>query len=149
MWGKNKGSTDTAASTEVDTLIGEHTRIEGNIIFNGGLHVDGHVQGNVLTKDAADSVLSVSEVGVIEGEVHVGNVVLNGTITGDVHASQKIELGPKARVTGNVYYNLIEMAMGAEVNGNLVRNVNVESKSQVVSLKEEKKSKSKSADRSA
>ncbi len=146
MWGK-KGSTEVAASTEVDTLIGEHTRIEGNIIFTGGLHVDGHVQGNVLTKDAADSVLSLSEVGVIEGEVRVANVVLNGTITGDVHASEKIELGPKARVTGNVYYNLIEMAMGAEVNGNLVRNV--ESKSQVVSLKEEKKSKSKSADRSA
>ena len=147
MWGKNKGSAEVAANTEVDTLIGEHTRIEGNVIFNGGLHVDGHVQGNVLTKDSADSVLSVSEVGVIEGEVHVANVVLNGTITGDVHAAQKIELGPKARVTGNVYYNLIEMAMGAEVNGSLVRNA--EPKSQVASLKEEKKSKPKSADRSA
>ncbi|HHL45960.1 MAG TPA: polymer-forming cytoskeletal protein [Gammaproteobacteria bacterium] len=127
----------------MDTLIGEHTKIEGNVIFNGGLHIDGHVQGNVMTKPAADSVLSLSEVGVIEGEVHVANVVVNGTITGDVHALQKIELGPKARVTGNVYYKLIEMAMGAEVNGNLVHNA--ETKSQVVSLKDEKKDKSKSA----
>ncbi len=143
MWGKNKGSPDVSSGTEVDTLIGEHTKVEGNIIFNGGLHVDGHVQGNVMTKPAADSVLSLSEVGVIEGEVHVANVMLNGTITGDVHALQKIELGPKARVTGNVYYKLIEMAMGAEVNGNLVHNA--EAKNQVVSLKEEKKSKPKSA----
>ncbi len=143
MWGKNKDNPDMGSSTEVDTLIGEHTKIEGNVIFNGGLHIDGHVQGNVMTKPAADSVLSLSEVGVIEGEVHVANVVVNGTITGDVHALQKIELGPKARVTGNVYYKLIEMAMGAEVNGNLVHNA--ETKSQVVSLKDEKKDKSKSA----
>ncbi len=143
MWGKGKGNPDVASSTEVDTLIGEHTKVEGNIIFNGGLHVDGHVQGNVMTRPEADSVLSLSEVGIIEGEVHVANVVLNGTITGDVHALQKIELGSKARVTGNVYYKLIEMAMGAEVNGNLVHSP--EAKNQVVSLKEEKKSEPKSA----
>ncbi len=143
MWGKGKSDPDVASSTEVDTLIGEHTKVEGNIIFNGGLHVDGHVQGNVMTRPEADSVLSLSEVGVIEGEVHVANVVLNGTITGDVHALQKIELGPKARVTGSVYYKLIEMAMGAEVNGNLIHSD--ETKNQVVSLKEEKKSNPKSA----
>ncbi len=137
MWGKNKRNADAGSGTEVDTLIGEHTRIEGNIIFSGGLHVDGHVQGNVMTQPAADSVLSLSEIGIIEGEVHVANVMLNGTITGDVHAQEKIELGPKARVTGNVYYKLIEMAMGAEVNGNLVHSA--ESSSQVVSLKGEKK----------
>ena len=48
------------------------------------------------------------------------NVVVNGTVIGDVHALAHVELAAQARVHGNVYYSLIEMAMGAEVNGNLV-----------------------------
>ena len=46
--------------------------------------------------------------------------MLNGSVVGDVHATERIELAANARVAGNVYYGLIEMAMGAEVNGNLV-----------------------------
>lgn len=56
----------------------------------------------------------------IEGEVKVPNVVVNGTIIGDVHAMTHIEVATKARIHGNIYYSLIEMAMGAEVNGTLV-----------------------------
>ena len=144
MWGKSKSVSDKGTGTEVDTLVGEHTRLEGDIIFSGGLHVDGYIKGNVSTSPATDSVLSISEVGCIEGEVNVASVLVNGTVKGDVHALEKIELGPKARVTGNVHYRLIEMAMGAEVNGNLVHSV--EKDNQVVSLKgESKKGKSGSA----
>ena len=48
------------------------------------------------------------------------HVVLNGTVKGDVRATQRVELGPKARVIGNVQYKLIEMSIGAEVNGKLI-----------------------------
>ena len=65
-------------------------------------------------------MLTVSEKGVIEGDVRVPNLVLNGAVQGDVYVSDRVELASHAKVTGNVYYNLIEMAMGAEVNGNLV-----------------------------
>ena len=65
----------------------------------------------------------VSEDGRIEGDVRVPNLVLNGAVEGDVYASQRVELASHAKVTGNLYYNLIEMAMGAEVNGNLVHRV--------------------------
>jgi len=143
MWGRNRDTSAVDSSAEVDTLVGENTMVEGNIVFDGGLHVDGHIKGNVKTRQSGDSMLSLSEVGCIEGEVHVDNVVLNGTINGDVHALQKIELGPRARVTGNVYYKLIEMAMGAEVNGNLVHSP--ETDKQVVLLQEGKKGKSGSA----
>jgi cytoskeletal protein CcmA (bactofilin family) len=47
-------------------------------------------------------------------------VVLNGTVEGDVHASQRITLSSKARVNGNVHYKLIEMAGGAMINGQMV-----------------------------
>ena len=114
------GNRKKIRTTKIDTLIGSKTEMLGDVRFSGGLHVDGTVKGNVAAEDDASSVLTLSESGTIEGEVRVPNVVLNGTVIGDVHAKQHIELASNARITGNVYYSLIEMAMGAEVNGNLV-----------------------------
>ena len=110
-------------STKIDSLIGRNTDLCGNVHFAGGLHVDGRIRGNVIADDDSGSVLTLSDHGTIEGEVKVPNIVLNGVVMGDVHAVDHIELASNARVTGNVYYTLLEMAMGAEVNGNLVRSV--------------------------
>jgi cytoskeletal protein CcmA (bactofilin family) len=104
----------------VDTLVGANTRVNGDLNFAGGCHVDGTVKGNVSADPDSQSALSVSENGTIEGGVTVPYVVLHGIVRGDVFASQRVELGPTARVIGNVYYNLIEMAIGAEINGKLV-----------------------------
>jgi len=116
MFGKGKKS----SCSRIDTVIGQQTRLEGDIRFTGGLHVDGTVKGNIIAEPGSDNVLTVSEKGRIEGDVQVPNLELNGAVEGDVHASERVELASHAKVTGNVYYNLIEMAMGAEVNGNLV-----------------------------
>jgi len=106
----------------IDSLIGRNTEIHGDVRFAGGLHVDGTLKGNVIAERDVPALLTLSEHGTIEGEVRVPNVILNGVVVGDVHASGQVELAANARITGNVYYNLIEMAMGAEVNGSLVRN---------------------------
>lgn len=106
--------------TVVETLVGSNTRISGDLHFSGGCHVDGTVNGNVTADPESQSALSISEEGNIEGGVTVPYVVLNGIVRGDVFANQRVELGPTARVIGNVYYNLIEMAIGAEINGKLV-----------------------------
>lgn len=106
--------------TVVDTLVGTSTRINGDINFEGGCHVDGTVKGNVSADTESNSALSVSEEGNVEGGVTVPYVVLHGIVRGDVYATKRVELGPTARVIGNVYYNLIEMAIGAEINGKLV-----------------------------
>lgn len=113
-------SVKSGATTGVDTLIGRQTEILGDIRFAGGLHIDGKVKGKVLTSGEKTSSLSVSESGAIEGDVRVPNIVLNGTVIGDVYATEKITLAAKARVTGNVYYRIIEMEGGAQVNGQLV-----------------------------
>lgn len=104
----------------IDTLIGAGTRIIGDVQFSGGFHVDGHVKGNVDAPPDSGATLSVSDSGVVEGSVAVPNVVLNGTVKGDILAHDRVELGATARVTGNVYYGLIEMEMGAEINGKLI-----------------------------
>jgi len=117
MWGKSKKPKQTA---QIDSLIGQNTEVRGDVIFSGGLHVDGIVKGSVIAEQGEDSLLTLSERGTIEGEVKVPNVVVNGKVIGNVHASGHVELASEARIHGNVYYALIEMAMGSEVNGNLV-----------------------------
>ncbi len=105
---------------KVSTVIGKDTEITGDIAFEGGLHLDGKVVGNVSGRDEGVSSLTVSEQGAIEGDVRVDVLILNGTVVGDVYANERVELASQAKVTGTVYYRLLEMAMGAEVNGQLV-----------------------------
>ena len=104
----------------ISTLVGNDTRVHGDLEFTGGCLVDGYVKGNVRSVDDDNATLSVSERGCIEGAVVVPNVLLNGTVKGDVKAMHRVELGSHARVVGNVQYRLIEMAIGAEVNGKLI-----------------------------
>ncbi|NWN92925.1 polymer-forming cytoskeletal protein [Marinobacter adhaerens] len=119
MFGKKQQKARRPAGS-FDTLISSHTAIEGDVRFSGGLHIDGRVQGRVLAEDGGDAVLRISEVGEVVGDIAAPRVIVNGTVHGDVYASEHLELAGKAAVNGSVYYNLIEMAMGASVNGNLV-----------------------------
>jgi len=111
---------DKASAARVDTLLGRATRIEGDVDFSGGLHLDGHVTGNVRAPQDSSSTLSVSEHGFVDGSVSVPSIVLNGTVRGDIFAATRIALGAKAKVEGNVHYGAIETAIGAEIRGKLV-----------------------------
>jgi cytoskeletal protein CcmA (bactofilin family) len=115
-----RGKRSKSAGARVDTIIGQQTQVSGDVHFSGGLHIDGHVKGNVIADEGSASVLTVSEHGRIDGDVRVPNVFLNGSVNGDVRCEERIELAAKAKVNGDVYYNLIEMVIGAEVNGNLL-----------------------------
>lgn len=108
-------------STKVDTLIGHETEILGDVRFTGGLHIDGVVKGNVYAEAESDSVAIVSERGRVEGELRVPNLLINGFVAGDVYAGARLDLAKNARVNGDVYYQEMEMAGGAEINGRLVR----------------------------
>lgn len=106
---------------QFDTLISSTTSVQGDIRFSGGLHIDGRVEGNLVAEENSDAVLRVSEVGEVTGDIVAPHVIINGTVNGDLYAAEHLELATKAAINGNVYYNLLEMAMGAEVNGSLVR----------------------------
>jgi len=105
---------------KVSTVVGQGTTITGDVAFGGGLHLDGTIKGRVTGEPDSRSTLTISEQGAVEGDVRVENLILNGVVVGDVYASERAELATNARVTGTVYYRLLEMAMGAEVNGQLV-----------------------------
>jgi cytoskeletal protein CcmA (bactofilin family) len=111
-------------NANVDTLIGPKTRINGDVDFTGGLHLDGYINGNVKGDSNEGTFVSVSEQGCIEGSVIAPNVILNGIVKGDIEAGERVELGAKARVLGNVHYTIIETAVGAQINGKLIHRVN-------------------------
>jgi cytoskeletal protein CcmA (bactofilin family) len=116
MW----GSSNKIRSSKIETLIGHSIEVDGDLSFSGGLHLDGKIKGNVTAENGSQSVLVVSEQGCITGDVSVPYAVINGTIKGNVYASEKLELSHKACITGNVHYNNLEMASGASVNGNML-----------------------------
>jgi len=105
----------------IDTLIGKGVRVQGDIDFLGGMHLDGAIAGNVRSNSAPESTLSVSETGSIDGSVEVPNVILQGQVRGDIRAAERVVLGATARVEGDVYYGVIEMTLGAQIMGKLVR----------------------------
>jgi cytoskeletal protein CcmA (bactofilin family) len=107
-------------AARVDTLIGKSTRVQGDVKFQGGLHVEGSVVGNISAERESKAMLSISESGRVEGSIDVTQVVLNGTVYGDVIARESVVLGAGARVHGNVHYGAMEMSYGAEVSGRMV-----------------------------
>lgn len=111
---------DERVHNVVDTLIGEATEVKGDIIFSGGLRIDGKIRGNVSAKNEKNSSLDVSEKGMVDGSVNVPHVTVNGTINGNLASSGTVELQASARVSGDVHYKALKMDLGASVNGNLV-----------------------------
>jgi len=105
----------------IDTLIGAKTEFKGDIVFSGGLRIDGKIKGDITVKGEANSTLILSEHAVVIGNVTVPHMIVNGTIKGDVRCSEHITLQPKAEIVGDVSYKIIEITAGAGISGNLVR----------------------------
>ena len=106
---------------DIDSLFGPSTRIQGDVLFSGGLHLDGSVTGSVRSTGEGVARLVVGEAAVIEGSVEAPVVELHGLVRGDIVASGRVTLGPRGRVEGNVQYGALEVAAGASIKGKLVK----------------------------
>lgn len=107
--------------TKLSSLISHTMGVDGDVIFSGGLRVDGHVKGNVISKDDGRGLLVLSDKGSISGGVKVYDAVINGRIDGDVQVEHFLELQANARVSGNISYRQLQMDCGATVDGKLER----------------------------
>lgn len=103
----------------IRSLLGEGMLVQGHVHFTEGLRIDGEVHGDVTSSDEGGSMLVISENGRVHGKVRAGHVIISGEVHGPVHASQLLELQPKARVVGDLRYGLLEMHQGATVEGEL------------------------------
>ena len=114
----------TGASSGGTTLISSETTVKGDITFTGQLDVEGTVEGSIQA-GSGDAVLRVVSGGRVSGEIKVAHATVNGKIEGDIHSSERLVLAEQAVIDGDVYYNLIEMSVGAKVNGGLRHSSNV------------------------
>ena len=112
MFGKKK-------QPPIKSLIAQGSRIEGHLIFTDGLRVDGDIAGDIRANEEQPSILVISESATVNGEIHADHVIINGTVMGPVHASELLELQPKARIEGDVHYKALEMHQGATITGQL------------------------------
>ncbi|MEJ2533560.1 MAG: polymer-forming cytoskeletal protein [Halioglobus sp.] len=116
MLGSRKRGTSIPGTT---TLVSRDTVIAGDVHFSGNLDIEGLVQGNIIADPGKEALVRVVDKGRVEGEIRVPCVIISGTVEGDVHSDKHLELAARGRVKGNVYYTLLEMAAGSEVNGKL------------------------------
>ena len=103
----------------IKSLIAQGTRIEGNVLFSDGLRIDGDVVGDIRASDDKPSILVISELASVKGQIHADHVIINGHVRGPVLAFNLLELQPKARIEGDVSYRALEMHQGATISGQL------------------------------
>ncbi len=125
MFGNSKQAKQAKANRQgngqVDTLIGRNTHVNGDIQFTGGLYIDGKVTGSIRACPDGQAMLSISEHGMVEGDIHVPHVVINGRLVGNIHNGQNVELLANAQIQGNIEYRLLQMAVGAAISGQLLQ----------------------------
>lgn len=119
MMKRNKEKVSKPVET-IDTLIGTGSILQGDLEFTGGLRVDGHIKGHVSAQDTNNGTLVLSESGIIEGDISVPHVVVNGTVKGNIASTGHVELQASAKISGDIHYKAVEMELGAVLNGSLV-----------------------------
>ena len=119
---KGKSLDNTSGPSKL-TVIGNNSQFTGNITFTGTLKVSGTVKGNIETTEDSDAEVILDQNGLIEGDITAPHVRLHGEVNGNVHSTNRVEIESSALVTGNVYYDVLEMHGGATVNGSLIRNM--------------------------
>ena len=116
----------TAALTSSDkntTSIGENCTIDGDITFDKTIEIHGKISGTVrIAENCTTAMLVIKKNGIVEGDVYGDEVVIEGEVIGNVTGKKKITIKSSSFVSGNVYYDILDMNGGATVNGNLIRN---------------------------
>ncbi|MGF6492529.1 cytoskeletal protein CcmA (bactofilin family) [Luteibacter sp. 621] len=120
MFSSNRKNPTPSVGAAATSLIARSVTVRGDVHFSGALHLDGTVEGSIHADPGSDGVLTVSETGRVVGRVEVPHAVINGAITGDIDVAERLELAPLARIEGDVHYQVLEMAAGAQVNGKMI-----------------------------
>lgn len=114
------GNRPSKPQNRIDSLIGAGTKVKGDVSFTGGLRIDGEVDGNVVAEPGKASTLVLSEHARVDGHISVTHLVVNGTVTGPVRATEYLELQGKAKLIGDVHYKTLEIQLGAIIEGKLI-----------------------------
>jgi cytoskeletal protein CcmA (bactofilin family) len=98
---------------EITTLLGRGATFEGKLTFEGTVRIDGRFRGEVFT----DDVLVIGEGAIVEAEIDVGEVIIQGTVIGNVKAKRSIEIHAPGRVKGDIHTPSLQIDKGVVFEG--------------------------------
>lgn len=118
----NRKTTPLAIEQEVfSTLIAKETSIEGRMLVQSGVRIDGSLRGGIHADGDQEVTVVISATGRIEGDVRAHKVVVAGTVSGQIHAIDRVELHTGCLVEGDIKYGSIAIEHGAKVHGLLLQ----------------------------
>lgn len=102
-----------AAAGEITTLLGRGATFEGKLTFEGTVRIDGRFKGEVFT----DDTLVIGEGAHVEASIDVGEVIIQGTVVGNVTAKRSIEIHAPGRVKGDLHTPSLQVDKGVIFEG--------------------------------
>ena len=109
MFGKNESS---KLEAHLETVVGAESSFQGNLRSKGSVRIDGKIEGGV----SAEGVI-IGERGEVQGDISARTVVVGGKITGNIHATESLELLTKSQVFGDLHAPQLLIAEGAVFEG--------------------------------
>jgi len=101
-------------SKEIQAFLGPQTVVEGNLKVDGTVRIDGHFRGNI---ESQGCTMVVGEKAVIEADISVHTVTVNGEVNGNINATERIALSPTARVFGDLNAPEVHIDAGSVLDG--------------------------------
>ena len=119
----DKITATTVTANKNTTVIGENCVIEGDVTFEKTIEVHGKIIGALkIAENCTSASLIIKKTGIVEGDVYGSDVVIEGEVVGNVSGKKEIKIENSAFISGNVYYDILDVQGGATINGNLIRN---------------------------
>ena len=123
LFNKTKKMNSTDSLESFDTLIGAATRIEGRMVVNKRIRLDGTIEGSIESSTDTQVTVAIGHTGMVHGDVRAHRVLVNGQVDGNIYAREKCELHETSRVKGDIHYGLLGIEHGAEILGLMVKKI--------------------------
>ncbi|EFE91962.1 hypothetical protein GCWU000341_01146 [Oribacterium sp. oral taxon 078 str. F0262] len=110
----NSRKAETASwNDKIDTIIGEHTNVEGTLHTKDTTRIDGRIKGEAIS----DGYLIIGEGGYVEGDVRSENMLIAGTVHGNVYVKDRLEITESGKIIGDITTKSLVIAEGASFAG--------------------------------
>lgn len=98
---------------EINTLLGKGSEFEGKLTFEGTVRVDGKLSGEVFS----DDVLVVGEGAEVRAEIDIGEIIIQGTVVGNIRAKRAVEIHAPGKVKGDITTPSLQIDKGVIFEG--------------------------------
>lgn len=102
-----------------ESIVGASLKVQGDLVISKSLRIDGTVHGNILQAEGASATVAIASGASVIGNVAVHDVIVSGTLKGNITSPGRVELIDTAKVEGDVTYGSIGVAVGARIMGQL------------------------------